>query len=83
MLPGIKQFDLSGRSAIITGGSKGLGKAMAAGLASAGANVFLVSRTQEEADYTVASIANDFGGCHRHVADAQVRRQLRRCGPGH
>ena len=33
MLPGIKQFDLTGRSAIITGGSKGLGEAMAAGLA--------------------------------------------------
>ena len=36
-LPGIKQFDMSGRVAIVTGGSKGLGKAMAAGLASAGA----------------------------------------------
>ena len=41
MLPGIKQFDLTGKSAIITGGSKGLGEAMAAGLASAGANVLL------------------------------------------
>ena len=61
MLPGIKQFDLSGRSAIITGGSKGLGKAMATGLASAGANVFIVSRTQEEADNTATSIANEFG----------------------
>ena len=70
MLPGIKQFDLSGRSAIITGGSKGLGKAMAAGLASAGANVFLVSRTQEEADNTATSIANDFGvQAIGHVAD--------------
>ena len=70
MLPGIKQFDLSGRSAIITGGSKGLGKAMAAGLASAGANVFLVSRTREEADNTAASIANDFGvKAIGHVAD--------------
>ena len=37
MLPGIKLFDLTGRAAIITGGSKGLGHAMAAGLASAGA----------------------------------------------
>ena len=43
-LPGIKLFDLSGKAAIITGGSKGLGLAMAAGLASAGANVMLVSR---------------------------------------
>ena len=36
MLPGIKQFDLTGRAAIVTGCSKGLGFAMAAGLASAG-----------------------------------------------
>ena len=47
-LPGIKQFDLSGKAAIITGGSKGLGYAMAAGLASAGADVMLVNRNGEE-----------------------------------
>lgn len=47
-LPGIKQFDLSGKSAIITGGSKGLGLAMAAGLASAGADVLLVNRNTTE-----------------------------------
>lgn len=47
-LPGIKQFNLTGKAAIITGGSKGLGLAMAAGLASAGANVMLVNRNAEE-----------------------------------
>ena len=47
-LPGIKQFDLSGKAAIVTGGSKGLGLAMAAGLASAGANIMLVNRNVEE-----------------------------------
>ena len=61
-LPGIKQFDMSGRVAIVTGGSKGLGKAMAAGLASAGADVLLVSRNQEEADAAAAEIAADHGG---------------------
>jgi NAD(P)-dependent dehydrogenase (short-subunit alcohol dehydrogenase family) len=47
-LPGIRQFDLGGKSAIITGGSKGLGLAMAAGLASAGASVMLVNRNAAE-----------------------------------
>ena len=61
MLPGIKQFDLNGRAAIITGGSKGLGVAMGAGLASAGANIMLVSRNQEEAQFVADEIANDFG----------------------
>ena len=43
-LPGVRQFDLTGQVAIITGGSKGLGAAIAAGLASAGATTVIVSR---------------------------------------
>ena len=39
---------LSGRIAIITGASKGLGKAMATALARAGATVALVSRNKEQ-----------------------------------
>lgn len=61
MLPGIKQFDLSGRCAIVTGGSKGLGQAMASGLASAGANIVLVSRNLDEANRTADEIATQFG----------------------
>ena len=61
MLPGIKQFDLSGRAAVVTGGSKGLGEAMAAGLASAGADVLIVSRNENEATATAERIAADFG----------------------
>ncbi len=59
-LPGIQQFDLTGRSALVTGGSKGLGKAIAAGLASAGADVMLVSRNLDEAEAAAAEIASDF-----------------------
>ena len=65
MLPGIKQFDLTGKSAIITGGSKGLGEAMAAGLASAGANVLLTSRHEDEVVAAAEQIAADFG--HRAI----------------
>jgi NAD(P)-dependent dehydrogenase (short-subunit alcohol dehydrogenase family) len=61
MLPGIKQFDLSGRAAIVTGGSKGLGESIAAGLASAGADVLLTSRHGDEAAAAAARIASDFG----------------------
>jgi gluconate 5-dehydrogenase len=46
-LPGIRQFDLTGKAAVVTGGSTGLGLAMAAGLASAGARVMLVNRQAE------------------------------------
>ena len=38
------QIDLSGRTAVITGASRGLGEAMAKALAEAGAHVALVAR---------------------------------------
>ena len=60
MLPGIKQFDLTGRTAIVTGGSKGLGSAMAEGLASAGANLLLVSRHLDEAEAAAAEISGNY-----------------------
>jgi NAD(P)-dependent dehydrogenase (short-subunit alcohol dehydrogenase family) len=61
MLPGIKLFDLTGRVAVITGGSKGLGRTMAEGLASAGADVMVVSRSGDEAAAVAADIARDYG----------------------
>jgi NAD(P)-dependent dehydrogenase (short-subunit alcohol dehydrogenase family) len=41
-------FDLSGRAALVTGGSKGLGLAMARGLAQAGADIAICSRNEAE-----------------------------------
>ncbi|GAB3340182.1 SDR family NAD(P)-dependent oxidoreductase [Larkinella ripae] len=61
ILPGIKQFDLSGKAAIVTGGSKGLGLAMAAGLASAGANLLIVNRNAEEGAQAAEALSRDFG----------------------
>jgi NAD(P)-dependent dehydrogenase (short-subunit alcohol dehydrogenase family) len=60
-LPGIKQFNLSGRGAIVTGGSKGLGLAMAAGLASAGANLLIVNRNAGEGEQAAKELASDYG----------------------
>lgn len=60
-LPGVKQFDLTGRVALITGGSKGLGYAMAAGLASAGANIALLNRNLEEGEAAAQQLTKDFG----------------------
>lgn len=61
MLPGIKQFNLSGRVAIVTGGSKGLGEAMADGLASAGADVLITSRHADEAAAVAEKIGRNYG----------------------
>lgn len=73
----MKLFDLKGRRALVTGGSKGLGYAMAAGLASAGADVMLVSRHADEAAAAAASIARDFGvRAFAHAADVTVPAQV-------
>jgi NAD(P)-dependent dehydrogenase (short-subunit alcohol dehydrogenase family) len=77
MLPGIQQFNLTGRSAIVTGGSKGLGEAMAAGLASAGADVLLISRNEAEANAAAQRIAADYG--HRAVGMAADIAQADQC----
>ncbi|MBI3866905.1 MAG: 3-oxoacyl-ACP reductase FabG [Verrucomicrobia bacterium] len=89
MLPGIQLFSLKGRTAVITGGSKGLGLAMAAGLASAGARVCLVSRHLDEAENAAAEVSRDFGadafGCQADVTssdqvEAMVADATRRMG---
>jgi len=49
-------FDLTGRVALVTGGSKGLGKAMARGFAEAGANVIISSRHEDELKTAAAEI---------------------------
>jgi NAD(P)-dependent dehydrogenase (short-subunit alcohol dehydrogenase family) len=80
---------LTGKSAIVTGGSKGLGTAMAAGLASAGADVLLASRHLEEAESAAQQIAADFGRRAIGVAadvtdprqvDAMVERAIKEFG---
>lgn len=58
---GLALFDLTGRVAIVTGGSKGLGLAIASGLASAGADLMLVSRHEDEARAAAEEISRATG----------------------
>src|SRR5215217_6859131 len=51
-------FDLTGRVALVTGGSKGLGKSMARGFAQAGADVMISSRHEDELRETAAELAS-------------------------
>ena len=53
---GFEMFNLEGKVAIVTGGSRGFGKAMALGLADAGADVVVASRTQADLDKVAEEI---------------------------
>ena len=50
------QYDFTGKVVVITGGSRGLGHAMAMGFAAAGANLAIASRKLDACEATVAEI---------------------------
>jgi NAD(P)-dependent dehydrogenase (short-subunit alcohol dehydrogenase family) len=52
----MKLFDLSGKTAIVTGGGKGIGRQMAQGLAEAGANVVLCARQADRCEQAAAEL---------------------------
>ncbi|WP_263415919.1 SDR family NAD(P)-dependent oxidoreductase [Terriglobus albidus] len=53
---GHKLFDLTGKTAVVVGGTSGIGLAMSLGLAEAGADVVASSRRQEQVDEVAAKI---------------------------
>lgn len=72
-------FDLKGKVAIVTGSSKGIGEAMARGLAEFGASVVISSRKQEAVDEVAAAYRADgleAIGIACHIGDADQRKQL-------
>ena len=73
-----KLFDLSNRVAIVTGSGRGLGAAIARGLASVGASVMLCSRTKVEVERTAAEIICCGGKAAAIVADTSARTSCQR-----
>ena len=79
MLPpsSLDLFSLKGRTALVTGGSKGLGHAMAGALSGAGADVALTSRNAEEARAAATQIRDHTNGRVLALqADAADRAQV-------
>ncbi len=69
-------FDLRGRSAVVLGGTSGIGLAMALGLADAGADVAASSRRQEQVDQTAKAIEAKGVKTLRVASDVRDRASL-------
>ncbi|MFC7446858.1 SDR family oxidoreductase [Rhodococcus daqingensis] len=69
-------LDLTGRTAIVTGASRGIGLAAAQAIAAAGGNVVLTSRSQESADAAAAQVGggNALGVAAHAVDEVAARR---------
>jgi NAD(P)-dependent dehydrogenase (short-subunit alcohol dehydrogenase family) len=69
-------FDLSGRVALVTGASSGLGVAFARGLARAGADVVVTARRQEKIDETAAIVRGYGVRSSAYTADITIDEQF-------
>lgn len=68
------QIDLDGQVALVTGASKGIGKAIATALADAGAKVMLSSRKQDALEAAAAEIAGETAVFAAHAGDPEQAR---------
>ena len=75
----MNQFNLKGKVAIVTGSSKGIGKAIAKGLSQMGADVVISSRNQEACDTVVSEFENEglkAVGIACHIGKEEQRKNL-------
>ena len=67
-------FNLTGKVALVTGGSKGLGKAMARGFAECGADIVISSRHEKELQPALEEILKGTGRKGRYVVADMTKR---------
>ena len=70
----LKLFDLTGKVALVTGGSKGLGKSMARVLAQAGADVVISSRTEADLKTALPQVLDGTGRKGKYIVADMAKR---------
>ncbi|MDO9090597.1 MAG: SDR family oxidoreductase [Burkholderiaceae bacterium] len=73
-----KLFDLSGKTALVTGGSRGLGLQIAQALGESGARVMLISRKAAELEATTGTLRAQGMDAHCMAADASQPAEITR-----
>jgi NAD(P)-dependent dehydrogenase (short-subunit alcohol dehydrogenase family) len=82
-------LQLAGKNAIVTGGSRGIGKAIALQLAAEGANVVIAARNQDRLEATAAALSKETGvrvvpivadTGNKQSVDALVKRSIEQLG---
>lgn len=72
-------FDLTGRTAVVTGGNGGIGLGIARGLARAGASVVIVGRDAAKSEAAVRSLVEEVGAeCYTVAADVTKEDEIAR-----
>lgn len=75
----MERFDLDGQVALVTGGTRGIGRAIALGLADAGATVVPASRTRSDAESAVEAIEDRSGEALAATLDVTDEESVAAC----